>query len=75
MLVLAREPASFWRENAIAVDSTKSSSENVNLNVTSSIILRSKAFFLQNNRAKFSGKGKYNEAFRVSIVLEYVKKL
>ena len=83
-VVLTREPASFWRENVVAVDILLPTSlvENVVVGETSYqllevfFILRSVeglTFFNKANSANFSGDSKYNEAVRCCYFLRREK--
>ena len=83
-VVLTREPASFWRENVVAVDILLPTSlvENVVVGETSYqllevfFILRSVeglTFFNKANSANFSGDSKHNEAVRCCYFLRREK--
>ena len=81
-VVLTREPASFWRENVVAVDILLPTSLVENVVETSYqllevfFILRSVeglTFFNKANSANFSGDSKYNEAVRCCYFLRREK--
>ena len=81
-VVLTREPASFWRENVVAVDILLPTSLVENVVETSYqllevfFILRSVeglTFFNKANSANFSGDSKHNEAVRCCYFLRREK--
>ena len=59
-----REPASFWRENVIAIVILLRVLAKMSVAVTSQWLIIFQVYSIKNNRASFSGKGEYNEAFR-----------